>query len=266
MTKQFTCHDDNNSSNERFDCHSPVWPRVQEESPCSTKSWRRRPCFEVVTFERTHRTPWGNSPARQRDELKPEEKGVSGGGGGSRRRSTRSRWARSRTSSCLLSSSVASSVSCAKRSVRNFSSSWYQKGRRGWAGRQSRGKSKRGERGEILSAVTTALMLSDSIKCHDLKKKIVKSLNPSNVSLSASENVYNFPLGHSSLIFFFLTESVFQYIRWRPKLTQLLYYSCLVEGAAWNRSISAASEFINPHTVARWSRRRANFQISSGTG
>lgn len=39
-----------------------------------------------------------------------------------------------RTSSCLLSSSVASSVSCAKRSVRNFSSSWHQNGEdeNGW--------------------------------------------------------------------------------------------------------------------------------------
>lgn len=32
------------------------------------------------------------------------------------------------TNSCLLSSSVASSVSCAKRSVRNFSSSFHQNG------------------------------------------------------------------------------------------------------------------------------------------
>lgn len=59
----------------RFNHYSPVWPLVQVESPCLTMSWRRRPCFEVVTFERTHRIPSENSPIRQNDELKTQRMG-----------------------------------------------------------------------------------------------------------------------------------------------------------------------------------------------
>lgn len=53
-------------------------------------------------------------------------------GGRCKQHLMRNCWEHLCTSSCLLSSSVASSVSCAKRSVRNFSSSWYQKERKGW--------------------------------------------------------------------------------------------------------------------------------------
>lgn len=59
----------------RFNHYSPVWPLVQVESPCLTMSWRRRPCFEVVTFERTHRIPSENSPIGQNDELKTRANG-----------------------------------------------------------------------------------------------------------------------------------------------------------------------------------------------
>lgn len=65
----------NNQTTVWFNHYSPVWPLVQVESPCLTMSWRRRPCFEVVTFERTHRIPSENSPIRQNDELKTEQMG-----------------------------------------------------------------------------------------------------------------------------------------------------------------------------------------------
>lgn len=54
----------------RFNHYSPVWPLVQVESPCLTMSWRRRPCFEVVTFERTHRIPSENSPIKAEWRIK----------------------------------------------------------------------------------------------------------------------------------------------------------------------------------------------------
>lgn len=48
--------------------HSPVWPLVQVECPCLTVSWRRRLCFEVVTFVRMHRIPLGSLPIKKKKQ------------------------------------------------------------------------------------------------------------------------------------------------------------------------------------------------------
>lgn len=103
----------------------------QEQVECrdSPESWRKSPCSAVATFVKKHKILWRNWPGKERRSFARLFTGTVHRG---YTYLTHMYWIRCfmialLTSSLLLLASVASSVSCAKTSVKNFSSSWQNK-------------------------------------------------------------------------------------------------------------------------------------------
>lgn len=101
---------------------------MQAVCPYLTKFWKMHLCFEVAVFVRMHKTLSENLPENQEYISLVIQK--------EKKRKKRIHislcgnchiFYRFLTNSCLFSSSVASSVSCANKSVRNFSSSYKSK-------------------------------------------------------------------------------------------------------------------------------------------
>lgn len=118
--------------------HSPLQFQELEEFPTLPKFWKTRLCSEVVTSEKRRRIPWRSSPVTQGEGIRAfgSENSLKGWNSsilwqslcaGWWYRTDPEPWRQHRglalTSSHRLSSSVASSVNCAKTSDKNFSSS-----------------------------------------------------------------------------------------------------------------------------------------------